>query len=162
GWRRPMELMDDGSNSSAQAAFSRLIQSELRPLEQGLGDWIASGKIPRTQSDLALLGKEHGFDVLNLNDPWATPYRFSIGFSGSHLVLTALSAGPDKKFGTSDDLTWTVQRNYFAFYGKLIELASRSLMQREGRFVRDRDTLQAEMLKLGVDFNSLRDPWNQP
>ena len=36
----------------------------------------------------------------NLNDPWGTPYR--LRFEGSFPVID--SAGPDRKFDTSDDI----------------------------------------------------------
>ena len=35
-------------------------------------------------------------------------------------------------------------------------------MDKENRFIRDQVTLQAELLKRGIDFQKLRDPWNLP
>ena len=36
------------------------------------------------------------------DDPWGIPYRYSLGTNGRYEIR---SAGRDKRFGTSDDLT---------------------------------------------------------
>ena len=58
---------------------------------------------------------------------------------------------------TAQDL----RRKFFLYYGTILAKAGKELMEKQGRFIRDRGALHAEMLKQGVDIEALRDPWGQ-
>jgi hypothetical protein len=157
------ELLNDHPDRSAAQSFSNKIELQFASLERNLKEWNGQGRIPSNSAELAVLAKERGIDLADLRDPWGTPYRFELGFAGGSQFLKVISSGPDKQFGTSDDFTAReTRRDYFLYYGKLLEKASLDLRRSQGRFIRDRKTLRAELLKQGVDFDNLRDPWNQP
>ena len=158
-----LEMLQSESPLAAETVFSKILTQQFQPLETGLGRWNEQGKLPNNLDDLEVIGKEEGIDVRGLRDPWGTPYRYELTFQGTEQVLTVTSAGPDKRFGTKDDFTaHRTTRSYFRHYGKLIESVTRDYAEREGKFLRDFDTLQAELLKRGVDFKALRDPWGRP
>jgi hypothetical protein len=157
------ELLYDQPGRGAGEVFSKPIARQFETLERGLKEWNERGKQPANAAELAELGKEYGLDVPNLLDPWGTPYKYDLYFERANHVLRVVSAGPDKQFGTSDDFTaWKTERPFFAYYGRLCVKAGQGLIEKEGRVIRDRRTLRDELLKQGVDLESLRDPWNQP
>jgi len=162
GYSEVPELLYDQPGRPADEAFSKLVERQFETLEGGLKEQNEQGKQPRNDVELAQLGKEYGVDVPNLLDPWGTPYKYELHFAGSNHVLTVISAGPDRHFGTSDDFTARQTERPFFYYARLFHRAFQEALEKEGRVIRDRQTLSAEMMKQGVDIESLRDPWNQP
>ena len=157
------ELLSDTPDRTAAEVFSKIVSKQFEPLEEGLKEWNERGKLPRNEAELAVLGAERGVDVPNLRDPWGIAYRYELRFADASHYLKVISAGPDKQFGTSDDFTAReTERKFFLYYGNLLGQATREVGDKEGHFIRDRKTLQAEMLKRGVDFEALRDPWGRP
>jgi hypothetical protein len=162
-YQESLEMLEDRSPVGPEQVFSKILNKQFEPVEAGLNRWNEEGKQPHDLAELEALGKEENVDVQGLRDPWGTPYRYELSFQGTQQILTVTSAGPDKRFGTKDDFTaHRSSRLYFSHYGKLIETASRELMEKEGRFIRDLDTLQAVLQKRGMDFRALRDPWGKP
>ena len=158
-----LERLEDQLPVGPEQVFYKFVNKQFEPLELGLSRWNTDGKQPHNPAELEALGREQNVDVADLRDPWGTPYRDELSFEGSQQIFTVTSAGPDKRFGTSDDfVAHRTARQYFARYGELIQNASQELMEKQGRFIRDVDTLQAELQKRGVDFKALRDPWGQP
>lgn len=157
-----LEILEDRSPVGAEAVFAKILGKQFEPLDCGLKKWNQEGKWARDVEDLQLLGKDCSVDVKELRDPWGTPYRYNLRFQGTDQIFSTMSAGPDKQFGTNDDFQAHQMQQQFFSYGKLIESASQDLVAKEGRFIRDRETLQAELLKRGVDFNALTDPWGVP
>ena len=155
-----LELLEGRSSLNAESAFSRLIEKQFQPLESGMTRWNQAGRTPRDLPELEAVGKELGVDVTNLPDPWGTPYRYELLYQGAQHVLRVTSAGPDKRFGTRDDFTaHRSTRDYFVHSGEILDRACRDFLDKEGRFIRDYKTLQGELLKQGLDFDALRDPW---
>jgi hypothetical protein len=157
------ELLNDEPDRPAEEIFSKLVSKQFATLENGLQRSNERGQLPRNEAELTELAKEYGVDLPGLRDPWGTSYRFELRFEGANHFLKVISAGPDKQFGTSDDFTAReTQRKFFLHYGNLLGQAVKNLSETEGHFIRDRNTLQAELLKVGVDFGALRDPWGKP
>jgi hypothetical protein len=158
-----LEMLEDQSPLGPEQVFSKILSKQFERVETGLTRWNEEGKHPHDLADLEAVGKEENVDVQGLLDPWGTPYRYALSFQNVQHILTVISAGPDKRFGTKDDFTaHQSSRLYFDHYTKLIASASHELMEKEGRFIRNLDTLQEELLKRGVDFKSLTDPWGKP
>jgi hypothetical protein len=157
------ELLNDEPDRAAEQVFSKWVSKQFETLEKDLQQWNERGKLPRNEAELTELAKEYGVDLPGLRDPWGTPYRFELRFQGADHFLKVISAGPDQQFGTSDDFTAReTQRKFFLHYGNLLGQAVKNLSETEGHFIRDQNTLQAELLKQGVDFAALRDPWDEP
>jgi hypothetical protein len=81
--------------------------------------------------DLATLKRdllEAGIDFDAMRDPWGEPYRAVFETAGRFERLALVSGGPDRKFGTDDDLTATViERAHFQAFHDRIEAALRAL-----------------------------------
>ena len=78
-------------------------------------------------------------------------------------VADLVSAGPDKKFGTADDVTTlSVDRWYFRPVAEAIKKSMLEYHNRTGDYVRDLATLKAELAATGMQWDALRDPWGQP
>jgi len=158
-----LEMLEDRSPVGPAEVFSKILGKQFEPLDSGLRHWNEQGKWARNVEDLAAVGKESDVEVKGLRDPWGTPYRYELAFQGTDQILTVTSAGQDKHFATSDDFqAHRTRQEYFLQYGKLVEGVSHDLIAKEGRFIRDRQTLQAELLTRGVDFSALTDPWGLP
>ena len=94
------------------------MKTQLKPV----GDAILAARpeqLPSTLEGVRAIADAAGLDPALLVDPWETPYKLSVLKDFNQVTLDVLSAGPDKKFGTGDDLSATmVQRNVFALPGE--------------------------------------------
>jgi hypothetical protein len=98
-----------------------------------------------------------------LRDPWGTAYRATILPVGPSYEIEIDSAGPDQRFDTPDDFkVHSTQWPYFTQYDRLIQKVVDDFHKNTGGFVRDIGTLKTELLRNGLDFDSLRDPWKHP
>ena len=105
-----------------------------------------------------LRGKGVAFDALR--DPWGTPYEAAFSVQGQFDVLEIRSSGPDRKPGTQDDFpVATVWRPYFGKIAHTIDGVTQNYFTRTGKYIRDYETLQKELLKEKIDLDALRDPW---
>ena len=96
----------------------------------------------------------------DVKDPWGTPYRAGFSVAREWDVLEISSAGPDKTFGTDDDLVVaTMKWAYFKPYYEAIRRAVNDFHVRSGGYIRDEQTFKTELGQLTVDFDSLKDPW---
>ncbi len=160
---RDTELLGDEAHRTADAVFGPRLTEQFQALDKALQRWNERNQQPHNEAELAELAKEDGIDLQGLRDPWGTPYRYETGFAGDQYFVKAHSAGPDKTPGTADDfIAQTLSQKFFLYYGNILENVSKDLMEKQGRFIRDRSTLRGEMLKKGVDIDSLRDPWRKP
>jgi len=157
-------LRIDVSNGEhdAQSTFSRLFDLQFQELKKTLDESDQKGSLPRYLEPLIRLGQSAGISVLDLKDPWGTPYRYSFEYVGSREVLKVHSAGVDKQFGTKDDFvareySW----DYFGYDGQLINKTTADLLEQQGNFIRDHDALR-QALQSQVDIDALRDPWGNP
>jgi hypothetical protein len=112
--------------------------------------------------DLATLQQElaaAGLALDTLRDPWEQPYRPVFETTGPYHQLRLLSAGPDKHFGTQDDLTaFTVERRYFAPHRQQIVNALKALPAFPFTETATRHALEAA----GIRLDELHDPWGIP
>jgi hypothetical protein len=81
------------------------IREQCTKFEDALNVYKANyGDYPSTKDGLEVLLAEEDLRKIigntNLLDPWGTPFRYRIIDGRSHID----SAGPDKKFDTSDDI----------------------------------------------------------
>ena len=76
--------------------------------------------------------------------------------------MNLMSAGADKRFDTNDDFAVAEKSwPYFRHRGEAIDRAINEYHKRTGGFIRDRATLARELLKIGIDINTLRDRWGK-
>lgn len=105
-----------------------------------------------------LQGKGIGFDALR--DPWGSPYEAVFSVQQQFDVLEIRSAGPDREKATQDDFpVATIWRPYFGKIAHAIDRVTQNYFLQTGKYIRDYETLQKELLKEKIDLATLRDPW---
>jgi hypothetical protein len=92
-------------------------------------------------------------------DPWGEPYRSRFSIDGDSAVLELLSAGPDKKFGTGDDMVaMTIKREWFLPY----KAAIRDVLAKLKDYPATADEFSGILDQAGIRFDRLRDAWGNP
>ncbi|MEP7338041.1 MAG: MG2 domain-containing protein [Acidobacteriota bacterium] len=145
-----------------QRVFSALTQRQFTPLQGALNKQLQkTGEYPRDRTSLEriLNVAEINFEVLR--DPWGVPYRTGFGTERERDYFTAISAGADKKFDTGDDFTaFSKSWPYFAQIGERIQRIAGSFSGDEGRTTLDRGVFTDYLKRNGLDFDALRDRWD--
>lgn len=149
---------DSGSEPNLHTLFSSAIDPSLAPVLAALQARIKRDSNPEGESGIRkFLGTT---SLEDLRDPWGTGYTVGIEPSGTDYKISITSAGPDQKMGTGDDFEVASEGwPYFASYAAMIQKAAQDYHARTGGYIRDAKVLESELLREGVDFYSLRDPW---
>ena len=154
----------DRFETSQPKVFAALTTAQLRPVKDALHErYSRKSEYPHDESDLRRILSQTGIDFDKLPDPWGTPYRAAFSFEKDRYVLTVMSAGADKRTGTMDD--FSVEKWYWPYFqpvGDAINRAVNEYHARTSAYVRDAATLKTELLRQGVAFDALRDPWGSP
>jgi hypothetical protein len=144
--------------------FSWLLQQHFLPIENALGaHFVRTTEYPRDRASLdrILNIAELNFDALR--DPWGIAYRAEFTTQRERDFFNAISAGADKKFGTSDDFTaFTANWLYFTETGLQIRQTMKRFNELNGRVTLDAAAFKEELKRDGLDFDGLRDRWGQP
>ncbi len=154
----------DDSARDLSDVFKYEIGPALAPIRAVLDDqYKLFGDYPDNEIKLKNELATANIRLEDVRDPWGTPYRPSFTVENEMKVFSLTSAGPDKLFGTEDDFSglkmlWP----YFRAYEEAIRTAVNDFHARTGGFVRDEQALRSELLRKGIDFASLADPWGHP
>jgi A-macroglobulin TED domain/Alpha-2-macroglobulin family/Carboxypeptidase regulatory-like domain/A-macroglobulin receptor binding domain len=157
----PPETFASSGTPDLSNLFVDEIVPAIRPITGALAARFArTGDYPTTQEALDAFLASEGHRLAEAKDPWGTAYRADFRLQQDFYYLDLISAGPDKKFGTNDDFRAAEMKwNYFAKTALAMKSAVSDYHERTGEFIRDQETLKTEMARLGVDIDSLRDPW---
>jgi A-macroglobulin TED domain/Alpha-2-macroglobulin family/Carboxypeptidase regulatory-like domain/MG2 domain/A-macroglobulin receptor binding domain/Macroglobulin domain MG3 len=150
--------------SETLALFSARMRNELDPFRKAVLDKDApEWKFATNNAELASVLRKSKLDPENIVDPWGTPYHYEFGIDYRNRTLNVLSAGPDKQFGTADDIeTLTIDWPYFEPFGKIIDRVVKDTYASSDAYIRDLGGLSAAVLARGLDLKALRDPWGNP
>jgi hypothetical protein len=113
--------------SEMRDEYEEQIKSDTLPLEEAILK-ANPENLPSTAEELKKFAAKARLGEGILLDPWNTPYKVTLSESQNNDLVTLESAGPDKEFGTKDDLSIPLlQRSVFAVPGdrlnKLLEQA---------------------------------------
>ncbi|MGH9563865.1 MAG: hypothetical protein ACRD3S_20620, partial [Terracidiphilus sp.] len=104
--------------SEVRGEYEAQMKRDVKPL----GDAIVRAhpeNLPSTAEDLKKFAAAAKLGDEILLDPWNTPYEAKLSEMGDSDVVTLMSAGPDKDFGTVDDFSiQLISRNVFAVPGE--------------------------------------------
>ncbi|MEO6050749.1 MAG: MG2 domain-containing protein, partial [Pyrinomonadaceae bacterium] len=132
----------------AKSVFGESIKTQFEPLGTGLKDSYEKRNFlhPVDDGSLDSILASHKIRFDQLRDPWGIGYKGKFSVEKARDIVTIISAGPDKQFGTKDDFTaFTTAFEYFTPMGKAIDTAVRNYHARTGGFIRDEKTLYAEL-----------------
>jgi hypothetical protein len=157
----PETFASDSSVTDLHTLFASEIDPKIQPIRTALDlRYEQEGEYPKTEATLDSYLATAGYRLQDVKDPWGTSYRAAFSVSREWDVLQILSAGPDKTYGTEDD--FVVAKFQWAYFRPNYEAIRRAVNEyhaRTGGFIRDAQTLKSELAILGIDFESLRDPW---
>jgi hypothetical protein len=143
--------------SDFRTAFAKAFAAQFTPVIRALNERYSKDyDHPRDAGTLKRDLAEAGIDFDSLRDPWGTQYRAEFKVDGPSDVLTVLSAGPDKQFGTDDDLEAAeVIRAHFQPWHDSIVRALGALPA----YPQTEQAARAVLLAAHIDPDQLRDPW---
>ena len=139
GGAEPMVFGGAGYPDGIEAAFRKLLDSEVAPVKKALDESYFKGTTyPHDEESFRRLLSEQGVDFNKVLDPWGSSFRAQFSFRQSVAVAELVSSGPDKKFGTADDVTaLSVDRWYFRPVAEAIKKSMLEYHIRTGGYVRD-------------------------
>jgi A-macroglobulin TED domain/Alpha-2-macroglobulin family/MG2 domain/Carboxypeptidase regulatory-like domain/A-macroglobulin receptor binding domain len=156
----------DGGDYVEQTSrvYQNIVAKELSPLNAALScSDMTKCVFPSNDATLQEILKRHRAIFEQMRDPWGTPFRVQTEIQYTERVVTVTSAGPDKRFDTDDD--FVAQRfswNFFNAVGSAMNAAVREAYTWSGNYVRDYPTLRSQLLRHGIDLDTLTDPWGSP
>jgi len=130
------------------AKFEALIGETLKPTVD----------VPATEDEFVRHLDEAGIRFPALRDPWGTSLRVEIRPVRDRREIRILSAGPDRRFDSPDDVrVCTFSGPYFVAMSERIA----RVLDAAKQFPRTTEGLQAVLASAGIDLASLRDPWGR-
>jgi len=160
-WDALPEIESGDYKQDTQRLFLGKIQDQWEPLRKVVQGETATEKFPQNESELNSVLHGLGIAQETLVDPWGEHYRYKFGVDYSNDTLDVVSAGPDKKFDTSDDIEVRFFAPFFRPVGKTIDTVVKDTYASSGSYMRDFAALQTAMLAHGINLDTLRDPWGK-
>jgi hypothetical protein len=157
----PKTFASDSGHEDLAKLFASEINPQIVPIRRALENRYAqNGEYPKTEASLESISTDAGSPWQNARDPWGTAFHAEFSVARESDILEISSAGPDKIIGTEDDfvvarMSWP----YFKPNADAIQRAVNEFHARTGAYIRDEQTLKSELTRLGIDFDSLKDPW---
>ena len=164
GWADLPEIEGNQYGSETESLFRNNIKNGLERARKALlDDCAADWNFATNLDELKSVLRKAGIKPEDVVDPWGAQYRYSFGLDDRNRTITITSAGPDKKFGTPDDIeAITLNWPYFKPVGNEIDRAVKEIYASSVTYIRDLDGLQVAMIARGVDLKQIRDPWGNP
>jgi hypothetical protein len=140
--------------------FAPVFQAQFKPIAAALDErYKTNYEYPRDLQSLCRVLREGGVDFDSLRDPWGEAYRVEGRINGALDELVFSSAGPDKRFGTQDDLVvWTIRRHYF----RPVHDAVARALSAGGDFPSTAERARALLSAAHIDPDGLADRWGTP
>lgn len=141
-------------------SVSKSLEGFRTQIQQAL---ISAENPPQNTAELVSFLESHSLGLDELKDPWGVPYRVSVRTFRGENNGSLVTNGPDKRPGTPDDFTaiefdWP----FFQATGKRIDQVVAQYHARTGGYIRDYETLKAELARQNMALDELRDPWGRP
>jgi hypothetical protein len=164
GWYYPTIYHSGNLDTEAKTLYLDSVKKQLKPLGDALDTaYKKNFDHPTDRASLEGILRANGIDLGKVLDPWGNAYIPNFRVDRTMQVVELKTAGPDKTAGTPDDFAaFSTSFNYFTKIGEAIDRASLRYRNDTGKFIRDLETLTAEMRKQKVDIASLKDAWGRP
>jgi len=128
---------------TAKRAFSERMEQRLSIVKENLERVYRETDVyPADAARMRSILSSRGINFDDFRDEWMQPFHPIFSTDRQYDILTIVSAGPDKIFGTKDDINVLLSRfEYFRPQGKAIDAAVQHYYDTTGKFVRDEKTL---------------------
>jgi hypothetical protein len=137
------------------------VQLALRERLHRTGDFIRD--FPALREELL----NYEIDLLQVRDPWGSPYRFEFGADRSRFTIEIHSDGPAGPADRSDDRTeprpfrvWQAEIDYFSGQRARIASALQDYAHEAGGFPKDDEEFWRALSRADVPAEALRDAWS--
>lgn len=163
-WYYPHVYHSSNFNRHAGSAYREAIKGQLSPAIDALKEQFGKDfDSPSDQSSLERILVARGINFSSLKDPWGQGYHTVFSVRASLSIVEILSTGPDKVLGNDDDVSaGSASFAYFTKAGRAIDRAVVAYHDRTGGFIRDLETLSAELRREGIEVSQLRDLRGRP
>ncbi len=152
---------DESYERHISVPFSGTVSTTLLPLKDALSrTYDQTRNYPREETMLRRILSDARIDFDQIRDPWGVPFHAVFKVDKQMDRMELVSSGPDKLSGTDDDFNGHVFNwPYFQTIGEAIDKAVKTYHERTGGFIRDQQTLNAEVKKFGFSVDDLKDRW---
>jgi hypothetical protein len=162
-WYLPKVYHSGNLDTEAKELYEDTVKRQLKPLRDVLDvQYKKDFDHPTDTQSLERIARAGGIDLANTLDPWGNAYILGFSVDRTEDVMTLKTAGPDKTPGTADDfVALTMSFDYFRKVGEAVDRAVVQYKKQTGKYIRDNETLTAEMRKQGMDISNLKDRWGR-
>jgi hypothetical protein len=150
-------------SGEVQSLYAEFFKKQIAPVESALKNQYAkTTEHPTDEISLRKILSENGIDFDALRDPWGNNYKPIFATVKTQNIVMLKCAGADEKFGITEDFdVLSLNFEYFAPIGKAIDKAVQNYQEQTGKYIRDYETLRAELIKQNIDAGKLKDRWNR-
>ncbi|MBK7994842.1 MAG: carboxypeptidase regulatory-like domain-containing protein [Blastocatellia bacterium] len=148
-------------SASYSRLFASVIEKDLKEIKETLESQYAKNSLyPTNEPTLFVLLGYFGDYFYQLKDPWGTNYKVKFFVKAEMDVMEIVTAGADKIFDTTDDfVALNMGWPYFKPYGEVLNQVVSSYPTKTGDCICDSAILKREILKRGINLDTLLDPW---
>ncbi len=142
--------------SEMQEAHRKSARQALADVERQIDrEYAQTLEFPKSEAALTGIAPA----ISRAKDPWMQAYRARFYVENARDVVQFLSSGPDKIFGTADDIeALEVKREWFLPY----EAIMRAALTKQPDYPTTVEEFQRALSGAGLSFEALRDPWANP
>ncbi|HWG19988.1 MAG TPA: alpha-2-macroglobulin family protein [Terracidiphilus sp.] len=151
----PNDIAIEGTSDEAMRnQYRQAMEYDLKPLAQAMVA-VTSPRLPRTLESIRAAARSARIADEVLLDPWTTPYQAQYSIYRAEETVSLLSAGPDKRFNTSDDLVNSLAtRNVFAVPGERLTRILKSAAESGQPLPGNPEALKSLASAHGLDLDS--------
>lgn len=151
-------------NASYSKLFASVIEKDLKDIKETLElQYTKASLYPTNEPTFYVLLQNFGDYFYQLKDPWGINYKIKFSVKAENDVMEIITAGADKTFNTEDDfVALNMGWPYFRPYGEVLNQVVSSYPTKAGECICDLKVLKEEMLKRGINLDTLLDPWGNP
>jgi len=154
--------IDANYDSTARNEYETAMEKALKPI----GEAVLATRpehLPAEIDAVKSIAQAAKLDEALLLDPWNTAYKAQTTIEYNDEVLSLVSAGPDKRFGTGDDFTIEIaRRNVFALQGERLTKLLEDAIAAGRPLPGTAEALKALTLEGGLDLDAIHDPQGKP
>ena len=159
----PRIYRSENWETNAQSVYAEYFKKQLGTIENVLKKQYEKNYAhPIDDASLRKILSDNAVNFDDLRDPWGNVYQAVFATDKTQNIVTLKTSGADKRNGTNDDFNVSsASFTYFTPLGKAIDKAVTDYHKQTGGFIRDLQTLSAQLAKQDLDLSRIKDRWNR-